>query len=98
MYRDDYAKAGFKMLPVLDPEGRRTGRQALTQTLCLLPVSLGPFWFKLAGPIYLCGALVLGSVFIGSAFQFSRYLTVPRARHLFYVSILYLPLLLAVMV
>ena len=98
MYRDDYAKAGFKMLPVLDPEGHRTGLQAFTQTLCLLPVSLGPFWFKLAGPIYLCGALVLGLVFVGSAFQFSRHLTVPRARHLFYVSILYLPLLLAVMV
>jgi protoheme IX farnesyltransferase len=85
------------MLPVLDPEGHRTGRHAFTQTLCLLPVSLGPFWFNLAGPIYLCGALVLGLVFAGSAFQFARHLTVARARHLFYVSILYLPLLLAVM-
>jgi len=98
MYRDDYAKAGFKMLPVLDPEGHRTGRHAFTQTLCLLPVSLGPFWFNLAGPVYLCGELLLGLVFVGSALQFSRHLTVPRARQLFYVSILYLPLLLAVMV
>jgi protoheme IX farnesyltransferase len=98
MYRDDYARAGFKMLPVLDPAGRRTGRQALVQTLCLLPVSFGPFIFRLAGPIYFAGALVLGLVFIGSAVQFSRRLTVGSARQLFYVSILYLPLLLAVLV
>ena len=64
MYRDDYARAGFKMLPVLDPDGRRTGRQALIHTLFLLPASLAPFWFGLAGPIYFSGALVLGLVFI----------------------------------
>jgi len=98
MYRDDYARAGFKMLPVVEPAGHRTGRQAVSQSLALLFVSLCPFAFKVAGPVYLAGALVLGVVFLWSAVQFSRQLTVARARRLFLVSILYLPLLLAVMV
>jgi protoheme IX farnesyltransferase len=98
IYKDDYAKAGFKMLPVIDPQGTRTGRQAVSHTLGLLPISLCPFIFRLAGPIYLAGALVLGITFLWYAIQFSRELTVPRARKLFYASILYLPLLLAVMV
>ena len=98
IYREEYARAGFKMLPVIDPQGHRTGRQAVSHTLGLLPVSLAPFLFHLTGPIYLVGALVLGSVFLWFAIQFSRHLTVARARQLFYVSILYLPLLLALMV
>jgi len=64
----------------------------------LLPVSLGPFLFHLAGPVYLCGALVLGLIFLWFAVQFSRQLTMPRARQLFFVSIIYLPLLLGLMV
>ena len=98
MYREEYAKAGFVMLPVVDPAGERTGRQAVSHTLGLLTVSLGPFLCHLAGPIYLLGALGLGLVFLWFAIQFSRHLTVPRARQLFFVSILYLPLLLGVMV
>jgi protoheme IX farnesyltransferase len=85
IYRDDYARAGFKMLPVIDPLGRRTGHQAVLHT-------------NLAGPVYFFGALVLGLIFICFAIQFSRSLTLPRARQLFYFSILYLPLLLTVMV
>ena len=98
IYRDEYAKAGFVMLPVIDPEGHRTARQAVCYTLGLLPVSLSPFVFRMAGPIYLIGALVLGLTFLWYAILFARQLTVPRARQLFYVSILYLPLLLTVMV
>ncbi len=98
IYRDEYAKAGFKMLPIIDPQGHRTGRQAVSHTLGLLPVSLCPFLFKLTGPVYLAGALALGLVFLWFAIQFSRQLTVQRARQLFYVSILYLPLLLVLMV
>ncbi len=98
IYRDEYARAGFKMLPVIDPGGLRTGRQAVVQTLGLLPVSLCPFVLKLAGPVYLAGALILGLAFLWYALQFARYLTVTRARQLFYVSIIYLPLLLGVMV
>jgi len=98
MYRDEYARAGFKMLPVLDPDGHRTGSQAVTYTLALLPVSLCPSLVQLTGPTYFVGALALGLVFLWSAIQFSRHLTLSRARHLFYVSIIYLPLLLGLMV
>jgi len=98
MYRDEYARAGFKMLPVIDPDGHRTGQQAVSHTLALFFMSLCPFAFKLAGPVYLTGALVLGAGFLACAIQFSRQLTLARARQLFLASILYLPLLLAVMV
>jgi len=98
IYRDEYAKAGFQMLPIVDPDGHRTARQAVSHTLGLLPISLCPFLFKLTGTIYHVGALALGIVFIWFAIQFARHLTIPRARQLFYVSILYLPLLLTLMV
>ncbi|MGA2542042.1 MAG: heme o synthase [Verrucomicrobiota bacterium] len=98
MYREDYARAGFVMLPVIDPTGARTGKQALSHTLGLLPVSLCPFLFGLAGPVYLAGALGLGAGFVWCARQFSRQISVAGARRLFYASILYLPLLLALMV
>jgi protoheme IX farnesyltransferase len=98
IYRDEYRQAGFKMLPVIDPQGRRTARQAVTHTAALLSVSLCPFLLKLTGPVYLASALVLGLVFLWFAIQFARQLTVGRARQLFYVSISYLPLLLTAMV
>lgn len=98
LYRDEYARAGFVMLPVLDPKGERTGRQAVSHTLGLLPVSFAPFLFQLVGPVYLAGAMILGLGFLWCAIQFSRQLTLDRARQLFYASILYLPLLLGLMV
>jgi protoheme IX farnesyltransferase len=98
LYREEYAKAGFKMLPLIDPTGARTGRQAVSHTLGLLPISLCPFLFRLTGTIYLFGALVLGLIFLWYAIRFSRELSRSRARELFFVSILYLPLLLALMV
>jgi protoheme IX farnesyltransferase len=105
IYRDEYAKAGFKMLPVIDPDGLRTGQQAVSHTLALLVVSLSPFVFKMAGPVYLAGALVLGAGYLWCAIRFSRQLrfaqaelTLVRARQLFLASIIYLPLLLTTMV
>ena len=98
IYRDEYAKAGFVMLPIVDREGRRTGSQAVSHTLGLLPISLAPFVLHLAGPVYLAGAVVLGGSYLWYAWSFSRDLSVARARRLFFVSILYLPLLLSVMV
>lgn len=98
IYRDQYARAGFKMLPVVDTAGLRTGRQAVSHTLGLLPVSLCPFLLHLAGPVYLFGAIFLGLAYLWFAVQFSRGLTISRARQLFFVSILYLPLLLGLMV
>jgi len=97
MYRDEYAEAGYVMLPAVDPDGERTGRQALCHTLGLLPLSLSPFLFKLVGPAYLLGALALGIGFIGCALVFSLRRTHVNAKGLFYASILYLPLLLGLM-
>jgi protoheme IX farnesyltransferase len=98
IYREDYARAGFAMLPVVDPNGQRTGSQALSHTLGLLPVSLSPFVFGLAGPVYLAAALILGIIFVVAAFRFARELTVSRARTLFFTSIIYLPLLFSALV
>ena len=86
------------MLPSLDPDGSRTGRQAVSHSLGLLTVSLLPFLFRMAGVIYLSGALLLGTLFVVCAIKFSRQLTRARARTLFFASILYLPLLLGLMV
>ena len=98
IYRDEYARAGLKMLPVVEPSGRRAGEQSVGHTLALLAVSLSPFIFKLAGPVYLAGALALGAGYLWCAIQFWRQLTRARARWLFLASILYLPLLLALLV
>jgi protoheme IX farnesyltransferase len=98
MYRDEYAKAGFVMLPNVDADGSRTGQQTVSHTLALLVVSLCPFVFKMAGTIYLAGAIILGAGFLFCAIQFSRQLTLARARQLFLASIIYLPLLLGLMV
>ena len=79
IYRDEYAKAGFKMLPVIDPDGLRTGQQAVSHTLALVIVSLFPFLFKMAGPVYLAGAMVMGAAYLWCAIQFSRQLRFPLA-------------------
>jgi protoheme IX farnesyltransferase len=104
LYRDQYAKAGFVMLPVRDPDGVRTGRQAVSHTLGLIAVSIcpaiitsGPGSFPIAGQVYFFGALLLGVAFLWCAIQFSRELTRARARQLFFASILYLPLLFGLM-
>ena len=97
LYRDEYAKAGFVMLPVRDPEGVRTGRQAVSHTLGLIPVSICPALFGVSGVVYFFGALLMGLAFLWCAIQFSRDLTRARARQLFFASILYLPLLFGLM-
>ena len=86
------------MLPLVDAGGRRTGRQAVSHTLALLPVSLSPYVLGLTGRMYCFGALVLGLTFLWCGMKFARELTPQRARQLFFMSILYLPLLLGLMV
>jgi protoheme IX farnesyltransferase len=98
MYRDEYAKAGFVMLPNVDADGKRTGQQTISHTFALVIASLCPFAFKMSGMIYLVGAILLGAGFLFCAIQFSRQLTLARAKQLFLASIIYLPLLLALMV
>jgi len=98
IYRDEYARAGFRMLPVLDPQGLRTSRQSLLFTAALFVSSLAPWVLGLAGTLYLAAALVLGGLFVASAARFTLELTVSNARRLFYASILYLPLVQAALV
>lgn len=98
IYKEEYAKAGFVMLPNVDAQGRQTGQQSVSNAIALLIVSLCPFLFKMSGTVYLAGAVLLGAGFLFYAIQFSRQLTLQRARQLFLASIVYLPLLLALMV
>ena len=98
MYRDDYEKAGFVMMPSAAGGGARTGRQAISHTFFLCIASLMPFTMKLAGAVYVSGAVLLGGLFLWAAIRFSRQLTRQSARVLFFASIIYLPLLLGLMV
>jgi protoheme IX farnesyltransferase len=98
MYREDYARAGVKMLPVVEPEGRVTGQQIISYTLMLLPVSLLPFFVSLAGSAYLAGAVVLGLIFLYFSVRAALVRTVSQARRLLLASVLYLPALFALMV
>lgn len=98
MYRDDYARGGYVMLPVVDPDGVRTGGQAVSHTMGLLAVSLFPVLLGLVGWYYCAGAILLGGIFMVAAIRFSRHLTMTSARQLFFASIIYLPLLLGLMV
>ena len=98
LYRDEYAKAGFVMLPNVDADGSRTADYAVLNTLALFLASLCPFLLHLNGPLYLIAALLLGAAYCWSAVRFARQLTALRARQLFLTSIIYLPLLLLAMV
>ena len=93
LYRDDYARARIPLLPVLEPDGRRTGRQALLYAAVLWPVSMMPIVVGLGAALYASIATVLGFAFIALAASFARERTVATARRLFIFSITYLPLL-----
>jgi heme o synthase len=93
MHRDDYARAGIPLLPVLEPDGRRTGQQALLYAAALWPVSLLPALVGLADAPYSIVATVLGFIFIGLSALFARDPSIVSARRLFLFSITYLPLL-----
>ena len=93
--REDYARGGFVMLPVVDPDGRRTGWQAVNYALLLLPVSLTPMLLGLTTPAFFFVALLLGVGFLTFAVRLLLNRSDRRARQLFLASIVYLPLLLA---
>jgi len=97
MYRDDYARAGIVMLPVLEPDGRSTARQMLLYGFALLPVSLLPCVLGMSGLTYLAGALGAGLWFLHSGLRVALERTVLRARGVLIVSVLYLPLLYGLM-
>lgn len=93
MYREDYAHAGIPLLPVLEPDGRRTGQQALLYAAALWPVSLLPAVVGIADAPYSIVATALGFVFIGLSALFARDRSMVSARRLFLFSITYLPVL-----
>src|SRR5256885_5427242 len=93
-----YRKAGFPLLPVVEPDGRRTGKQAVLYAAALLPVSLAPAWFSVAGLGYVVAATVLSLTLVWLALRFASDRSERSARALFLGSIAYLPLLWAVMI
>ncbi|MGZ8848319.1 MAG: heme o synthase [Pyrinomonadaceae bacterium] len=98
MYREDYGRAGIRMLPVVEPDGRVTGQQIIAYALMLLPVSLLPAVLGISGKIYLVSALVLGLLFLASSIRAALSKSNQHARQLLLASVLYLPLLFGVMV
>jgi len=98
MYREDYAKGGFKMLPVVDPDGKSTFRHSLVTVILLVPVSLWPTFVRMSGLIYFWGALVLGLVFLFVCIRWRISKSVQDARVVFLYSIIYWMLLFAIIV
>jgi heme o synthase len=98
MYREDYARAGYPMLPVLEPDGRSTGRQAAVYAAALVPLSLAPTLMGMAGEVYFAGALVLGIGFLWLTLRFAFTRENRDARRAFFGSIVYLPLLWILMI
>ncbi len=97
MYRDDYARAGMKMLSVGDRKAERTAHQMLLYGLALVPVSLAPAQVGLGGPSYAFGAAVLGAYFLWPIARFQGDRTVPAARRVLKASLVYLPGVLALL-
>jgi protoheme IX farnesyltransferase len=99
LYREDYAKAGIRMLPVVQPDGWSTVAEALFFAVAMIPVSLAPWRLGLASTTYAALAVALGLVYLAYTIRFARILRVPEvesrklARDLLKVSVLYLPLL-----
>ena len=96
--REDYARAGYLMLPVIEPDGRSTGRQSVLYAAALVPLSLAPTLMGLAGKSYFAGALVLGLIFTALTIRFANTRSVRDARWVFFGSIIYLPLIWILMI
>ncbi len=98
LYRDDYAQAGIRMLPVVSTDGKAVAREIMGYTLALLPVSLLPALLHLSGPVYLAGALLLGVYLLRASWAAARDLSRTNALRLLKASVIYLPLLWVLMV
>jgi protoheme IX farnesyltransferase len=98
LYREDYARAGLPLLPVVEPDGLSTGRQAVLYAAALVPVSITPAFVGLSGAVYVVSALALGVVLLALSVQFAHERSSAAARRLFFASIVYLPVLWAVLV
>ncbi|HUS08181.1 MAG TPA: heme o synthase [Bryobacteraceae bacterium] len=97
MYREDYSRAGIKMLPVVDQNGDSTVRQILLYSILLVPVSMLPRYLGMTGNIYLAGALILGVMYCYAGFSIAKNRTRMYARRVLLASIIYLPVLYCLM-
>jgi heme o synthase len=97
MYKDDYARAGIRMLPVIESDGRFTARQIVIYGMALIPVSLTPVFLGMSGAVYAVGALVLGLWFLYSGVRVALERTIIGARRVLVISVLYLPLIYGLM-
>lgn len=100
MYKDDYAKGGYRLLPVVTPDGAQTAWHAWIWTLVLIPVSLLPAYFEPTriGVVYIALACLTNAAFVHAGWKFFRTRDRATARRLFFVSIIQLPLLFAALV
>jgi protoheme IX farnesyltransferase len=98
MYREDYARAGIRMLPVVEPDGMSTSRQIILYASTLIPVSLFPALLGMSGKVYLVGALILGGGFLYTGIRVGFDRTNARARQVLLASVIYLPAIYGLMV
>jgi protoheme IX farnesyltransferase len=98
MYREDYARGGIRMLPVIEPDGESTARRIVACSLLLIPISLVPRLLGMTGSIYVFAAIAAGLVLLYYGVRLGRDRTLVGARHVLLASVLYLPVLLGVMV
>jgi len=98
LYKEDYARGGFPFVPVRDSDGRRTAWQVVLYCSMLVPISLIPAFLGVAGNVYLVGALLLAAGFLAFGIRMARHVSAPYARQLLYVSLLFLPMLLTLLV
>ena len=104
VYREDYERAAIRMLPVVDASGRRASREIVGYSLALVPMSVVPVFFQMSGWLYFAGALVFSAVFLWFGLQLAQRRLAPTdprskapARHVLQASVIYLPLLFALM-
>ncbi len=97
IYREDYANAGFRLLPVIHPDGASTCRQIVINCVALLGIGLLPALYNVAGSIYFFTALVSGVAFLAFGIYLQRTRSIKAARYLLYASLLYLPVVFITM-
>jgi protoheme IX farnesyltransferase len=97
MYKEDYRRAGIRMLPVVEPDCRSTARQIVIYGVALIPVSLIPGMLGMSGPVYVAGALLLGLWFLYSGVRVALERSIVRARAVLIASVLYLPAIYGLM-
>ena len=97
MYKEDYARAGIRMLPVVEPDGKSTARRILLYSVALIPISMLPKFFAMTGNVYLYGALALGLAFLYYGLRIRTDRTRQQARRVLLASVVYLPALFSLM-